>query len=373
MKKILALVLVFLVTLSLNAAFAEEPAKLDIQPGDLIGISFDSQHAESWVAWAKNLEDAITAAGYTPMTQWCEASVNTQISQIQNMVLTGCKVIFVCPYDNMSLSSVLQEAREAGVVIIDYCMPVIGTDQVDYFVGYDNRTVGTMQGEAIVHALGLDEGAEGPFTIEYFAGALTEINCYYYFDGALEVLKPYLESGQLVCVSGEDDIEQCTILDWNLSTLITKLDARMMAYYSDGTRLDAVLCPVDYFAGPIAMTLREYGYGTEENPMPVITGNDCFASVCKLIANDMLTMTVFKDGTLVADACMEVVKSLAEGTEIENLEMYQPDENYDFELKTVFCPCTAITKDNLQEVVIDSGYYSAEEVFGEVSDADYGL
>lgn len=357
-----------------ETASAEETAdKLDLQPGDTIGIAFNSQSAESWIYFAKSLEEAISEAGYTPLTQWAEFNVDKQIAQIQNMVLAGAKVIIVCPYDNASLSTVLKEAREAGVVILNFCMPVIGTDEVDYFVGYDNRTVGVMQAEAIIDALGLDEGAQGPFTIELFAGSLNEINCYYYFDGAVETLAPYFESGQLVCKSGEMDIEQCTILDWDLTKLITKLDARMTAYYSDGTHLDAVLCPVDYFAGPIAMMLRDYGYGTEDCPMAVITGNDCFASVCKLIANDVLYMTVLKDPDVVAKGCMDVINSLVNGTEVENVEMYQPDESFDYELRACFYPCTSVTKENLQELIIDSGYYPADEVLGDLAEEDFGM
>ena len=153
-----------------------EVQKLDLQPGDIIGVSLNSRGSERWVRDSETLEAAITEAGYTPMIQYNENNTSTQVSQIQNMVLAGAKVIIVCPYDNGSLSAVLKEAREAGVVIINYDLAVVGTDDVDYFVGYNNREVGVMQANAIIEGLGLDEGAEGPFYIEMFAGSLNEAN-----------------------------------------------------------------------------------------------------------------------------------------------------------------------------------------------------
>ena len=84
------------------------------------------------------------------MIQYNENNTSTQVSQIQNMVLAGAKVIIVCPYDNGSLSAVLKEAREAGVVIINYDLAVVGTDDVDYFVGYNNREVGVMESSSFL-------------------------------------------------------------------------------------------------------------------------------------------------------------------------------------------------------------------------------
>ena len=356
------------------AAPAEDGVKkLDIKAGDIIGVSLNSRGSERWVRDSNTLEAAITEAGYEPMIQYCEENAGTQCSQIQNMVLAGAKVIIVCPYDNGALSAVLKEAREAGVVIINYDLAVVGSGDVDYFVGYNNREVGVMQAQAIIEGLGLDKGAEGPFYIEMFAGSLNEANCYYYFDYAMELLKPYFESGQLICKSGETEIEKCTIIDWKLDLLTAKLDGRMAAHYSDGTRLDAVLVPSDYFSGPISILLKGYGYGTEENPMPIITGNDCYESVCKLIANDLVYMTVLKDTTLLSDACMYIIDCLANGKPVEGTEKYKPRDDYDFELDAIFVEMFSVTKENLQERVIDSGFYTSEQIYAELTDEDYGL
>ena len=257
---------------------ATEQKKLDIQPGDIIGVSLNSRGSERWVRDSETLEKAITDAGYTPLIQYNENNTSTQVSQIQNMVLAGAKVIIVCPYDNGSLSAVLKEAREAGVIIINYDLAVVGTGDVDYFVGYNNRDVGVMQANAIIEGLGLDKGAEGPFYMEMFAGSLNDANCYYYFDYAMEVLKPYFDEGKLICKSGETEIEKCTIID-----------------------------------------------------------------------------------------------CLATGKPVEGLTKYKVSDDYDFELDAYFVEMFAVTKDNLQELVIDRGFYSADQIDASLTDADYGL
>lgn len=395
MKRLLTILLAMLMVLSLAACAGgdggdasepaggsevpadstEEPAEGEatgesqfMQPGDIVGVSLISLGSERWVRDSNTLQAAIEGAGYECMMQYCEDNTATQVSQIQNMVLAGAKTIIVCPYDNGSLSAVLKEAREAGVVIINYDLAVVGSGDVDYFVGYNNREVGVMQANAIIEGLGLDKGAEGPFYIEMFAGSLNEANCYYYFDYAMETLEPYFESGQLICKSGETSIEQCTIIDWNLSLLTTKLDGRISAHYSDGTQLNAVLVPSDYFSGPIAIILKGYGYGEGDMAMPIITGNDCYESTCKLIARDMVYMTVLKDTTLLSDACMYIIDCLNKGVEVEGLEKYQPRDDYDFELDAYFVEMFSVTKDNLQERVIDTGFYTEDQVYGELDE-----
>ena len=107
--------------------------------------------------------------------------------------------------------------------------------------------------------------------------------------------------------------------------------------------------------------------------MPIITGNDCYESVCKLIANDLVYMTVLKDTTLLSDACMYIIDCLATGKPVEGLTKYKVSDDYDFELNAYFVEMFAVTKDNLQELVIDSGFYSADQIYASLTDADYGL
>ena len=161
--------------------------------------------------------------------------------------------------------------------------------------------------------------------------------------------------------SGQTSIEQCTVVDWKLELLTARLDNLLTTYYSDGTLLDAVLSPSDYLSGPIATRLESFGYGSADMPMPVITGNDATESVCKMIATDEVYMSVFKDTRLLSGACLDIINALAEGKEPEVTDVYTPDV---YEIPTIFVPMESITKENLKEVVVDSGIFTEEQIFG---------
>lgn len=333
-----------------------------VSKGDLIGVSMTSRSAERWLRDGNTLTEDLTAAGYEVDIQYADSKPEMQVQQIENMILKGCKVLIVAPVDNSALSTVLATAKDNGIVVINYDLGLVGTDDIDYFVGFDNSEVGTMQANAIVEKLGLDKGAEGPFYIELFAGSLAEANCYMYFDGAMEVFQPYIDEGKLIVKSGQTTIEQCTIVDWKLELLTARMENLLTTYYSDGTLLDAVLSPTDYLSGPIATSLESFGYGTEDMPMPIITGNDATEAVCKMIANDEIYMTVFKDTSLLSQACIDIIDALAAGEEPEVNDVYKPDE---YEIPTIFVPMQTVTKENLREVVVDSGFFTEEQIYGE--------
>lgn len=335
--------------------------KPPVSKGDMIGVSMTSRSAERWLRDGNTLEADLTAAGYQVDLQYADSKPEMQVQQIENMILKGCKVLIVAPVDNSALSSVLATAKENGIVVINYDLGIVGTDDIDYFVGFDNSKVGTMQANAIVEQLGLDQGAEGPFYIELVAGSLAEANCYMYFEGAMEVFKPYMDAGKLVVKSGQTTIEQCTVVDWKLELLTARLDNLLTTYYSDGTLLDAVLSPSDYLSGPIATRLESFGYGSGDMPMPVITGNDATESVCKMIATGEVYMSVFKDTRLLSTACLYIIDALAEGRAPEVNDVYKPDI---YEIPTIFVPMESITKENLKEVVVDSGIFTEEQIFG---------
>ncbi len=374
MKKLLTLLLALLLVCGLTACSggnggeggSDEPTAA-LSPGDTIGVSLNAQSSERWQRDAKTIREAIEGAGYECLMQFNDSNAAVQVTQIQNMVAAGAKVIIVCPYDAGALNAVLKEAREAGVLIINYDLAVTGTPDVDYFVGYDNRQVGYIQADKIIKALDLDNATpDNPKYIEMFAGDLKEANCWYYFNNAMERLQPYFDSGVLVCKSGETDINVCTCVDWDLVILENKLNARIASYYSDGTRLDAVLCPSDYYVQPVSNILRGFGYGTEELPMAYITGNDAYNSVCNLIVHDLAGMTVLKDTRLLSDACMKIIDAYAKGEKVEGLAEYKPSDDYDFVLPTIFVEMFALDKDNMKELVTDTGFYTYESVYGDL-------
>ncbi len=344
-------------------AMEEEMMTWDIPEGAKIGISLPSgSDSEVWQVAEKSFEKVIGGAGYELDIQWAGNNAATQVQQIESMIVNGCRALIVLPHDDSALNSAVATAREEGILVINYDLALRGTDQVDYFVGFDNRQVGTLQGEYIVEALGLDEGAEGPFNIELFAGSLSELNCYYYFDTAMEVLQPYIDSGVLVIQSGQTDIETCTVTDWNYELLNTRLESLITAYYSDGEVLHAVLSPTDGISQRVVPLLENFGYGSDID-MPVITGNNGNISVLKYVASGDIGMTIYKGRDPLAEDCLYIIQQAGKGEEIEYSELYTPN---DFEFKTLFGEMVVVTADNLDAEIIDKGVYTEEEVYSAV-------
>lgn len=331
-----------------------------IAKGDKIGVSMTSRSAERWLRDGNTLEAELKKSGYEVDLQYADSKVEMQVQQIENMILGGCKAIVVAPVDNSALTTVLKTAKEENILIIDYDLDIIGTKDIDYFVGFDNTKVGAMQANAIIENLGLDKGEKGPFYIEMFAGSLAETNCYYYFNGAMEVFKPYMDEGKLIVKSGQTTIEQCTVVDWKLELLTSRLDNLLTAFYSDGTKLNAVLSPSDYLSGPIATRLIDFGYGDEDMPMPLITGNDATQAVCQMIVKEQITMSVFKDTRLLCSAVVSILDALAEGKEVPVNGTYKTDTA---EIPTIFVEMYSLNKDNMKELAIDTGFYKEEQIY----------
>jgi putative multiple sugar transport system substrate-binding protein len=319
-----------------------------------------SKSAERWVRDGQTLTDLLIKNGYKIDLQYADMQPQIQVQQIEDMITKGCKALIIAPVDNGALSSVLKDAKDSGILVINYDLGIIGSSDIDYFVGFDNSKVGGMQARCIIDKLGLEKGAKGPFIIELFAGSLAEANCYMYFNGAMELLQPYIDKGILVVKSGQTDINVVTVEGWRLELLAARLDNLLTTYYSDGSRIDAVLCPVDYLAAPIATRLIEAGYGTPNMPMPIITGNDATEAVVRMIAHDQITMTVFKDTNLLAEACISILNAVEQGQKPAVNGEYTPDK---FTIPTIFVEMAALDKSNLDKLVIQSGFYSRAQIY----------
>ena len=165
-----------------------------------------------------------------------------------------------------ALKGALAAAAKEDIKIIAYDRLILDSPNVDYYATFDNYLVGKIQGEYIETALGLKDG-KGPFNMEAFGGSPDDNNAFYFNRGAMDVLQPYLDNGQLVCVSGQLDMEQIAIQGWKSEGAQSRMDNLLTANYSD-KKLDLVLSPNDSLAQGIVASLRAAGYGTARQTLP---------------------------------------------------------------------------------------------------------
>ena len=258
------------------------------------------------------------------------------------------------------MTEALKGASENNIPVISYDRLIMNSDAVSYYATFDNYKVGQMQGEYIRDALDLDNAA-GPFNIELTTGAPDDNNVNFFFGGAMDVLQPYIDSGKLVALSGQNEKAQCATANWSTEEAQKRFEniITFVGYGPDGVKLDAVLCSNDSTSYGVQNALHTAGY-TAEN-MPIITGQDCDKPNVKNLVSGLQSMSVFKDTRTLADATVKMVDAIVKGTEpeINDTEAY---DNGTGIIPSYLCDPVVVTKDNYEEILIDSGYYTAEDV-----------
>ena len=321
-----------------------------------VGISMPTKDLMRWKQDGDTLLKKIEEAGLETDLQYANNSVETQIAQITNMINSGCSVIIVAPIEGSSLNSVLKLAASKGIKIIAYDRLIRDTENVDYYVTFDNFEVGRLQGEYIIKALGLGEG-KGPFNIEITAGDPSDNNAAFFYQGAMDVLKPYIDSGRLVVVSGQTTFEQVATGAWRTETAQARAENIIASYYSDGKNIDAWLCSNDSTALGVANALAAFYKGT----YPVITGQDCDISNVKNIIAGKQAMSVFKDTRTLAVQTAKMAIQIIQNKNVDVNDTTTFNNNKKV-VPTYCCQPVFVDKDNYKTILIDSGYYTEDQL-----------
>ncbi|MEU3316823.1 multiple monosaccharide ABC transporter substrate-binding protein [Streptomyces sp. NPDC006662] len=326
--------------------------------GGLVGISMPTKSSERWINDGANMVKEFQAKGYKTDLQYGDNVVENQVSQVENMITKGARLLVIAAIDGSSLTNVLQRAADAHVRVISYDRLIRGTGNVDYYATFDNFKVGVLQGSYIVDKLGLKDG-KGPFNVELFAGSPDDNNAAFFYNGAMSVLKPYIDSGKLVVRSGQTTLEQTATLRWDGGLAQSRMDNLLSKSYTTA-RVDAVLSPYDGISIGIISSLKGTGYGAGR-PLPVVTGQDGeLASVKSIIAGEQ-TQTVYKDTRQLAKAAVQMGDALLTGGKPEVNDTRQ----YDNGVKTVpaqLLQPVSVDKDNYRTVLVDSGQYTADQL-----------
>ena len=324
--------------------------------GALIGVAMPTKDLQRWNQDGSNMKAELEAAGYAVDLQYASNDVQTQVSQIENMISNGCQMLVIASIDGSSLGEPLSQAKEAGIPVISYDRLIMNSDAVSYYATFDNYKVGQKQGEYLVEALGLENSSE-PRNIELFTGDPADNNCVFFFGGAMDVLQKYIDEGKLVVKSGQTAFEQVATANWDSEKAQNRMDTIIAGNYSDGTVLDAVLCSNDSTALGVENALAASYTGT----YPVITGQDCDIANVKNMLNGKQAMSVFKDTRTLATQVVKMVDAVMQGSEAEINDTSSYDNGTGV-IPTYLCEPVVVTIDNYKEMLIDSGYYTEDQV-----------
>ncbi len=324
--------------------------------GGKVGVAMPTKDLQRWNQDGENMQKQLQEAGYEVDLQYASNDIATQVSQIENMISSGAQVLVIASIDGDSLGTVLEQAKEQNVKVIAYDRLIMNSDAVSYYATFDNYMVGTKQGEYIRDQLDLDNAA-GPFNMEIFTGDPGDNNARFFYGGAYDVLKKYIDEGKIVVKSGQVDFDNVATANWATETAQSRMDAIISANYADGTKLDAVLCSNDSTALGVTNSLEANYTGD----WPIITGQDCdVANVKNMIAGKQ-SMSIFKDTRTLAAKTVEMVDAIMKGTDapVNDTETY---DNGTGIIPSYLCEPVFADVNNYKELLIDSGYYTEDQL-----------
>lgn len=321
-----------------------------------IGVAMPTQSLQRWNQDGSNMKAQLEAAGYVVDLQYANNDVALQVSQIENMILNGAQILVIASIDGSALGTVLAVAKDEGIPVIAYDRLIMATDAVSYYATFDNYMVGTIQGEYLVEKLNLANRTDS-VNIEIFGGSADDNNARYFYQGAYDVIAPYIQSGKVVVPSGQIAFETIATMSWSSERAQARMDNLIAAHYSDGRKLDAVLCSNDSTA--LGVTNSLVGAGFED--FPAITGQDCDIANTKNILAGLQSMSIFKDTRTLAKQVVGMVEAIVRGEqpEINDTETY---DNGVRVIPTYLCAPVFADINNYYELLIESGYYTADQL-----------
>ena len=334
-----------------------------------IGVAMPTETSERWIADGKAVKKGLEDLGYKVNLQYAGDDIPTQTQQIDQMITSGADVLIIASIDGTALTSQLESAAAQNIPVIAYDRLIRDSENVDFYVTFDNFAVGVAQGTALLQGMGLIDasgvaiqGVQGPLNIELFAGSPDDNNAGFFFDGAMSVLQPYIDNGTLVVKSGQTDFDTVATLRWSQEAAQKRMEDLLTSTYSDGSKLSGVLSPFDGISRGIITALQGVGQGpTIEAGLPIVTGQDAEIASVKLINDGVQSSTIFKDTRKLADQSIKVAEAFVKGEKPEANDT----ETYDNGKKVV--PSYLLTVDtvfaeDIVPLLVDSGYWTEAQV-----------
>lgn len=361
MRKLLTTIVAGGLALSLAACGGDDDSKADEGSGGgggTIGVAMPTKSSERWIADGNNIKKQLEDAGYSVDLQYAEDDIPTQVSQVENMVTKGVDMLVIAAIDGTALGDVLETAASQDIEILSYDRLIRETDAVSYYTTFDNFQVGEIQAQSLVD--GLKATGEGPYNVELFGGSPDDNNATFFWDGAMSILQPMIDSGEIVIPSGQTAFKQAAILRWDPATAQKRMEDILTGTYASET-VEGVLSPYDGLSLGIIAALQGNGYGGGGKDLPVVTGQDAEVQSVKSILAGEQYSTVFKDTRDLAKVTVDMIKAIAAGEEPE----VNNTDTYDNGVKVVpsyLLEPMLVTKENVQTALVDSGYYTEDEL-----------
>jgi putative multiple sugar transport system substrate-binding protein len=346
----------------------DEQAQSGTTAGALIGVTMPTRSSERWIGDGDSVKKQLEALGYKVDLQYAEDDIPTQANQLEQQITKGAKLLIIASIDGTAITTQLQNAKDNKIPVIAYDRLIRNSPNVDYYATFDNFKVGVQQATSLLVGLKLlkEDGttkgdAKGPLNVELFAGSPDDNNATFFFDGAMSVLKPYIDAGTLVVKSGQKDFKTVAILRWQPKVAQERMENLLTSTYKGGTKVDGVLSPYDGLSIGILSALKSNGYGTAGQPYPIVTGQDAEkASVKSIIAGEQYS-TIYKDTRELAKTTVQMADAILKG----QTPATNNNKDYNNGVKVVpsqLLESVIIYKSNYKSVLVDGGYWTESDL-----------
>ncbi|MGX6444572.1 sugar ABC transporter substrate-binding protein [Neobacillus sp. K501] len=324
---------------SKDVAHAKDMKLISDEDKPYVGFLIDSLKDERWYKDKNLFEDQIKKLGGQVKTLAANGLDNVQIKQAELLIEEGVDVLVVVPHDAEISSKIVDKAHKAGVKVISYDR-LIKNAKVDYYISFDNVKVGELQATEILKRV-----SSGNFV--YIGGAESDNNAILFRQGALKVIQPLIDNGQVKLV-----YDQYTD-DWKPENAKANMKT---ALNENGNQINAVIAANDGTAGGVIESLAFVGLS---GSVPV-SGQDAELAGIRRIVGGVQTMTIYKPINILAVKSAEMAIKVAKG---EKIKTDHVTNNGEMDIPSILLDPTAVTKDNIDDTVIKDGYLTESEVY----------
>ncbi len=269
-----------------------------------------------------------------------------QLSQAQAALTNGANVLVLDPVDSASASAIADQAAAQGVPVIAYDRLILNTQNVDYYISFDNRQVGVLQAQSLMNALNNMQTASPP-TIVMINGAPTDNNASLFKEGAHSVFDPLVANGQLK-IGAEYDTP-----DWSPDQAQNEMQQALTAL---NNQVDGVYAANDGTASGAIAAMKAAGV----SPIPPVTGQDAELAAIQRIVAGTQYMTVYKAIKPEAYTAAELAFALASNTSVDVTT--QPVNNGTTDVKSVLLTPIAVTQDNIMSTIVADNFWTVDQI-----------
>jgi D-xylose transport system substrate-binding protein len=328
-----------------------------------IGLSFSDFATERWPVENAQMTQLLQKDGYEVISQEADHDVKLQSDQIDNMVAEGVAGIIVIAEDGDAAVTPVEKAVAAGIPVISYDR-LIKTDKISAYLSFDNVAVGKAEADGVMKALGLPGSTTwttaNPAKVVLSGGSPTDNNAILVRSGQMAILQPFIDQGVIKVVADQ------WVDNWDPTKAETMMENILTAQQN---KVDAVVASNDGTALGELQALKAQGLWGK---VP-ISGQDATADGCNSIVLGGQTVTVFKDTRLLAPMAVKLIEALVTKQDLSTFKLQSftlaaltNDKTKTGNVLALFLPVVEVTKDNVYDVVVKSGFQTYDAVYRNV-------